>query len=246
MVFALKVRMPYRFPHDLTTASPFPTPTKLLGVSVSQFSRSVLSNSLRPHGLQHTRLPCSSPSPRACSNSCPSSQWCHPTISSSVVPFFSCLQYFPASESFPVSHFFLSGGQSIGVSALAEYSALISFRINWLDLLAVQGTLKSLLQLCSSTASVLWLSTNFMVQLSHPYMPTGKTIALTRQTFVGKVMSLRFNAVLVSYSFSSKGQASLILEPKKIVCHCFHCFPIYLLWHDGTGCHGLSFLNVKF
>ena len=135
----------------------------------------------------------------------------------------------PASESFPVSHFFLSGGQSIGVSALAEYSALISLRINWLDLLAVQGTLKSLLQLCSSTASVLWLSTNFMVQLSHPYMPTGKTIALTRQTFVGKVMSLRFNAVLVSYSFSLKGQASLILEPKKIVCHCFHCFPIYLL-----------------
>ena len=120
-----------------------------------------------------------------------------------------------------MSHFFLSGGQSIGVSALAEYSALISFRINWLDLLAVQGTLKSLLQLCSSTASVLWLSTNFMVQLSHPYMPTGKTIALTRQTFVGKVMSLRFNAVLVSYSFSSKGQASfnfgaVILELKKI------------------------------
>ena len=120
-----------------------------------------------------------------------------------------------------MSHFFLSGGQSIGVSALAEYSALISFRINWLDLLAVQGTLKSLLQLCSSTASVLWRSINFMVQLSHPYMPTGKAIALTRQTFVGKVMSLRFNAVLVSYSFSSKGQASfnfgaVILELKKI------------------------------
>ena len=115
-----------------------------------------------------------------------------------------------------MSHFFLSGGQSIGVSALAEYSALISFRINWLDLLAVQGTLKSLLQLCSSTASVLWRSINFMVQLSPPYMPTGKAIALTRQTFVGKVMSLRFNAVLVSYSFSSKGQASLILEPKKM------------------------------
>ena len=104
-----------------------------------------MSNSLWPHRPQHTRFPCPSPTPRACSNSCPSSQWCHPTISSSVVPFFSCLQYFPASESFPASHFFLSGGQSIGVSALAEYSALISFRINWFDLLAVHKTFNSLL-----------------------------------------------------------------------------------------------------
>ena len=85
-----------------------------------QFSRSVMSDSLRPHGLQHTRLPCPSPTPRACSNSCPSSQWCHPTISSSVVPFSSCLQSFPASGSFPISPFFASGGQSTGVSALAS------------------------------------------------------------------------------------------------------------------------------
>ena len=82
-----------------------------------QFSRSVMSDSLQSHGLQHTRLPWPSPTPRACSNSCPSSRWCHPTISSSVVPFFSCLQSFPASRSFPVSQFFASGGQSIGVSA---------------------------------------------------------------------------------------------------------------------------------
>ena len=86
-------------------------------MSVSQFSHSVMSNSLRPHGLQHARLPCPSPTPRACSNSCPSSWWCHPTISSSVVPFSSCLQSFPASGSFPLSQFFESGGQSIGASA---------------------------------------------------------------------------------------------------------------------------------
>ena len=85
-----------------------------------QFSHSVLSNSLRPHGLQHTRLPCSSPTPAAYSNWCPLCQWCHPTISSSVVPFSSCLQSFPASESFPISQFFASGGQSTGVSASAS------------------------------------------------------------------------------------------------------------------------------
>ena len=85
-----------------------------------QFSNSVMSDSLRPHGLQHTRPPCPSPTPRACSNSCPLSQWCHPTISSSVIPFFSCLQSLPASRSFPMSQFFASGGQSIGVSASAS------------------------------------------------------------------------------------------------------------------------------
>ena len=118
---------------------------------------------------------------------------------------------------------------SFNISSSSEYSGLISFRIDWLDLLAVQGTLKSHLQHHSSKALILQRSAFFTVELSHPYRTTGKAIALTRQTFVGKVMSLRFNAVLVSYSFSSKGQASLILEPKKIVCHCFHCFPIYLL-----------------
>ena len=82
-----------------------------------QFSCSVMSNSLRPHGLQHTRLPCLSPTPGACSNSCPLSRWCHPTISSSVIPFSSCLQSFPASGSFQMNQFFASGCQSIGVSA---------------------------------------------------------------------------------------------------------------------------------
>ena len=111
-----------------------------------------MSNSLQPHGLQHTRLPCPSLSPGVCPNSSPLSRWCHPTISSSVVPFSSCLQSFPASGPFSMSHPFASGGQSIGASALAsvlpmnEYSGLISFRIYCFDLLAAQGTLKSLLE----------------------------------------------------------------------------------------------------
>ena len=109
-----------------------------------QFSRSVVSDSLWPHGTQHARPPCPSSTPGVYSNSCPSSRWCHPTISSSVKPFSSHLQSFPASGSFPMSQFFASGGQSIGSCSLSiipynEYSGLISFRINWLDLLAVQG-----------------------------------------------------------------------------------------------------------
>ena len=116
-------------------------------------------------------------------------RWCHPTISSSVFPFSSRLQSFPASGSFQMSQFFISGGQgiwsfSISLSPSSEYSGLISLRIAWLHLLAVQGTLKSLLQHHSSKASILWCSAFIIVQLSHPYMTTGKIIALTRQTFV--------------------------------------------------------------
>ena len=119
-------------------------------------------------------------------------------ISSSVIPFSSCLQSFPASESFPMSRFFASGGQSTGfsfsISPSNEYSRLISFRMDWLDLLAVQGTLKSLLQHHTSKASLLrHLAFFIFLYLSHPYITTGKTIALTRRTFVGKVMSLLFN-----------------------------------------------------
>ena len=229
---------------------------------MSEFSCSVVS--LRPHGLQQARLLCPSLTPRAYSNSCPSSCWCHPTISSSVLPFSSCLQSFPASGSFPVSQFFIWGGQSIGVSASAsspssEYSGLISFRMDWFDLV-VQGTLKSLLQHHSWKASILRCSVFFVVQLSHPYMTTGKTIALTRRVFVGKVMSLLFNMLsrLVT-AFLSRSKclliswlqspSAVILEgppPKNKVCHCFHCFPFCLPWSDGMGYHDLSFLNVEF
>ena len=151
-----------------------------------QFSSSVVSNSCRPHGLQHTRTPCPLPTPGACSNSRSSNRWCHPTISSSVIPVSSHLQSFPASGSFQMSQFFTLGGES-NISPCNEYSGLISFRMDWLDLLAVQGTLKSLLQHHSSKASVLQGSAFFIVQLSHPYMTTGKTIALTRQTFVSSL-----------------------------------------------------------
>ena len=122
-----------------------PTPAFLLLF----FSCSVMSKSVWLHKLQHARLPCASPTPGACSNSCPSSHWCHPTISSSVVPFFSCLQSFPASGSFLMNLLFASGGWSISfsfsISPSNEYARLISFRIDLFDVLAVQGTLKSLL-----------------------------------------------------------------------------------------------------
>ena len=141
-----------------------------------------VAQSCLTHGLQHARVLCPSPSPRACSNSCPLSQWCHPTISSSVLPFSFCLQSFPASGSFPMSQLFTSGGQnywSFSISPSNEYSGLISFRIDWFDTLAVQQTFKSLLQHHNSKASILWGSAFFMVQFSYPYMTIGKTVALT-------------------------------------------------------------------
>ena len=178
---------------------------------------------------------------------------CHPLLLPSV---------FPSIRVFPVSQFFASCGPkywsfSFGISPSSEYSGMISFRIDWLDLPAVQRTLKSLVQHHSSKASILWHSAFFTVQLSHPYMTTGKTIALTRRTFVGKVMSLLFNMLsrlVIAFLPRSKclliswlqSPSAMILEPNKIVSHCFHCFPIYLPWRDGTGCHDLSFLNVEF
>ena len=147
-----------------------------------------MSDSSQPHELQHTRPPCPSPTPRVYSDSFPSSRWCHPAISSSVVPFSSCPQSLPASGFFPMSQLFAWGGQSIRVSALAsvlpmnKHPGLISFRMDWLDFLAVQGTLQSLLHHHISKASILRRSAFFTVQLSHPCMTTRKTIALTRRT----------------------------------------------------------------
>ena len=148
---------------------------------------------------------------------------------------------------------------SFSISPSNEYSELISFRMDWLDLHAVQGTLKSLLQHHSSKASVLWCLAFFIVQFSHPYMTTRKTIAFTRRTFVGKVISLLFNMLsrlvlaflprsmrlLISWLHSP---SAVILEPPppNKVCHYFHCLPIYMPWSDGTRCHDLSFLNVEF
>ena len=146
---------------------------------------------------------------------------------------------------------------SFSISPFNEYSRLISFTIDWLDLLAVQESLKSLLQHHSSKASVLQISAFFTVQLSHPYMTTRKTIALTIRTFVGKVMFLLSNMLsrLVT-AFLPKSKCLLISgcshhlqwlwSPRKQSLHCFHCLPIYLPWSDGTGCHDLSLWNVEF
>ena len=154
-------------------------------------------SSLLPHGLQHTRIPCLSPSPRVCSNSCPLSQWCH-QLSHPLWPF-----------SPPALHLSQNQGPfqwinslnrwpkywSFSISPSSEYLGLISFRIDWFDLLAVQGTLKRLLQHHNSKALILRCSAFFMVQLLHPHMTTGKTTALTIWNFVGKLMSLPFNTL---------------------------------------------------
>ena len=169
----------------------------LLQLSSLQFNCSVVFDSLWPYGLQHARLPCPSPTPGVYSNLFPLSQWCHPTISSSVIPFSSCLQSFSASGSFPLSHFFASGGQSIGVSASASVLPMNIqdwFPLGWTDWISLLSKGPSRVhQHHSSKTSILQLSVFFIVQLPHPYMTTGKTIALTRWTFVGKVTSLLFN-----------------------------------------------------
>ena len=149
-----------------------------------QFSRSVVSDSLRPHESQHARPPCPSSTPGVHPNSCPLSQWCHPAISSSVIPFSSCLQSFPASGSFQMSQFIPSGSKvlefSFNISPSNEYSGLISLRIDWFDLLAVQETL----QHHNSKVSILQCSAFFMVQLSHP---SEKTMTPYSSTLAWKI-----------------------------------------------------------
>ena len=194
-----------------------------------------------------------------CSNSCPFSWWCHLTLCRpllllpSIVP---SIRVFSNQSVLPIRwpkywSFIFS------VSPSNEYSGLISFTIYWIDLLAVQGTLKDLLQHHSSKASFLQCSTFFIVQLSHPYVTTGKTIALTRWTFVGKVMSLLFNMLsrlVIDFLPRSKRLLISWLQslmqwfwiPINKISHYFHCYPNYLPWSDGTGCHDLSFLNVHF
>ena len=147
---------------------------------------------------------------------------------------------------------------SFSVCPSNEHPGLISIRMDWLDLLAVQGTLESLLHHHSSKASIFLCSAFLIVWLSHPYMTTGKTIALTRWIFVGKVMSLFFkmlSRLVITFLPRSKHLLiSWLQSPscsdfgaqKNKVWHCFHCLPIYFPWSDGTRCHDLSFLNVEF
>ena len=219
-----------------------------------------MSNSLRPHRLQPSRPPCPSPAPRPCSNSRPLSQWCHPTILSSVIPFSSCLQSFPAWGSFLTNQFFASDGQSIAASA--STSVLPMNIQDWfpLGLAGLILQFKGLSRVFSKITvqnhqffdaqPSLWSNSHIQTRLLE------KTKVLTIQTFVGKVISLIFKTLarfvkaflpkskhlLVSWVQSP---STVILEPKEIVCHCFHCFPSYLPWNGGTGCHDLCFLNVE-
>ena len=152
---------------------------------------------LRPHESQHARPPCPSPTSGVYRNSCPSSQWCHPAISSSVIPFSSCPPIPPSirvfsNESTLHMRWPKYWSFSFSVSSSKEIPGLISFKMDWWNLLAVQGTLKSLLQHHSSKASILRCSAFFTVQLSHPYMTTGKTIALTRRTFVDNISAFEY------------------------------------------------------
>ena len=190
---------------------------------------------------------------RVCSNACPLSWWCHPTISSSVTPFSFCLQSFPASGSFPMSWLFALGSQSIGASASASVLLMNIqgwFPLELIGLLSVQGTVKNLLQHHSLKASVLWYSAFFMVQLSHLYITIRKTIALTRWAFVGKVMSLLYNMLfrfVIAFLPKSKhllisqlqSPSAVIWGPKKIKSVTVSIFPIYLPW---SGEHELGTL----
>ena len=197
------------------------------------FSHPVMSNSLWPHELQHTRPPCPSPSPRVCPSSCSLHQWCHPAISSfwRRRPLLLLSSIFPSIRDFsnkssvhirwPTSRCF-----SFSITSSSEHSGLISLKTDWFDLLPVHGTFRSLLQHHSSKASILWCPAFFMVQLSQLYMTTGKTKALTLQTFVSRVMFLLFNTLsrfvttflprssrlLISWL---QPPSTVILEPKK-------------------------------
>ena len=204
----------------------------------------------------------STPTPRAYSNSCPSSRWCHPTISSSVVPFSTCLQSFLAAGAFQMSHFFTSGGQHTGVSASASILPMNIqdwFPLGWTVWISLQS--KGLSRVFSNTTiqQHQFFGTQLSLQSnSHIHIWLLENIALTRWTFVGKVMSLLFNMLsrlVIAFLPRSKcllisllqSPSPVILEPPKIKsCHCLHCFSIYLPWSDGTGYHDLSFLNVEF
>ena len=226
-----------------------------------QFSHSVVSNSLRPHESQHPGLPVHH---QLLEFTQTHVRWVGDAIQPSH-PLSSPLLLPPIPPNIRVfsneSTLRMSWPKyfsfSFSISPSNEHPALISFRMDWLDLLAVQGTCKSLLQHHTSKASILWRSAFFTVQLSHPYMTTGKAIALARWTFVVKIMSLLFNMLsrwLITFLPRSKrlliswlqSPAAVILEPpQNKVWHCFHCFSIYLPWSGGTRCHDLSFLNVE-
>ena len=204
-----------------------------------------MSNSLGPYESQHARPPCPSPTPGIYRNPCPSSRWCDSAISSSVIPFSSCPQSLPALRSFPMNQLFTWGGQSTGVwASVLPMNTQDWSPLEWTGRIFLQSKgLLSLLQHHSSKTSILWHSAFFIVQLSHPYMTTGKTIALTRQTFVDKVMSLLLNMLcrlVITFLPRSKrfliswlqSPSAMILEPQEIKSASLfpHLFP--MKWWD--------------
>ena len=216
-----------------------------------------MSNSFPPHELQHARPPCLSPIPRVYSNSCPLSQWCHPTISSSVIPFSSHLQSFPASGSLQMSQFFTSGGWSIGVSASASVNIQDWFPLGLTGLISlyfmglsrVFSTTTVQKHQISSPQLSLWSNSDIQTWLLE------KTKVLTRWAFVGKVMSLFFNKLsrlVITFLPRSKHLLiSCLLSPFTVIWRrksvtVFIVSPSISPWSDGTGCHDLSFLNVEF
>ena len=226
------------------------------------FSHSVVSNSLQPHGLD-----CTTPSFPVLHYLSEFAQTHVHWVNDAIQPSHSLLPTSPPALNLSQHQgLFQWVSSSHQVAKVLELQLqhqsfqktlrLIFFRIDWFDLLTVKEALKSLLHHQSLKAPIPWHSDFFTVQLSHPYMTTGKNIALTIWTFVGKVMSLLLNMLsrfVITFLPRSKhflilwlqSLSSVIFKPKKIVCHCFHCFPIYLPWSDGTGCHTLCFLNVK-
>ena len=201
-----------------------------LNMFLVQFSHSVLSDSFQPHEPQHNRPPCPSPTPRVYPNSCPLSQWCYPTISSSIIPFYSCPQSVPESGSFQMSQLFQSGGQSIGVSASTWVIPMNTqdwFPLEWTGLISLQ--FKGLSSVFSNTTAQkhqFFSAQPFSQSNVNPFMTTGKTIALTRRTFVGKVMSLLWNMLsrlVITFLPRSKrlliswlqSPSAVILEPPK-------------------------------
>ena len=200
--------------------------TWLLEKPSVHFSHSVVCDSLPPHGLKHSRLPCPSPTPEACSNSCPLSRWCYLTISSSATRFSFALNHSLPSGFFSsvlALHIRLPEYWSFSINPFTEYSGLISFRIKWLDLLAAQGILKSLLQHHNLKASILGHSAFLMVQIIFvKYLTSGKTIVVIIRTCISKMMSLLSKFVIVFLPKSKhllisclQSLSTVTLEPKK-------------------------------
>ena len=213
-----------------------------------------------PHGLQHSRPPCPSSSLRVCPTSCPLSRWCHPTISSSVVPFSSCPQSFPASGSFPMSQLFASDGRSIGASASPSVllmniplgfpsglTALISVQFKGLSRVFSRTTIRK--HQFFGTLPYLWSNSHFCIWLlERPYLWLYTTLSTKW------CLCFLTHCLYVCYNFLSKKQSSLSFMAAVTICtdfraqeeHCFHLFPFYLPWSGGTGCHDLSFYNIRF